>query len=155
VIERKVIERSEIERMIPHRPPFLWIDRVEELEPGARCVAVKFVDPADPIFAGHFPAKPILPGVLLIEAVAQTAGVMLGSSNSEATGGGVALLAAVNRFKFLKPVTPGQELRIETKKLTDVGQMAYISGTVWVEGKRVASGELSVVSAWASEGPRG
>jgi 3-hydroxyacyl-[acyl-carrier-protein] dehydratase len=145
-----VIERSEIETMIPHRPPFLWIDRVEELEPGVRCVAVKFVDPKDPIFAGHFPAKPILPGVLLIEAVAQTAGVMLGSAAARSavgTGARVALLAAVNRFKFFKPVTPGQELRIETKKLTDAGQMAYISGTVWVDGEIVASGELSVVSA--------
>ena len=145
-----MIERSEIETMIPHRPPFLWIDRVEELEPGVRCVAVKFVDPADPIFAGHFPAKPILPGVLLIEAVAQTAGVMLGSAAPQVaarTGGGLALLAAVNRFKFFKPVTPGRELRIETKKLTDAGQMAYISGTVWVDGEMVASGELSVVSA--------
>jgi len=142
-----VIERSEIEAMIPHRPPFLWIDRVEELEPGVRCVAVKFVDPADPIFAGHFPAKPILPGVLLIEAVAQTAGVMLGSAGPQVAGGGVALLAAVNRFKFLKPVSPGKELRIETKKLTNVGQMAYIGGTVWVDGEMVANGELSVVSA--------
>jgi 3-hydroxyacyl-[acyl-carrier-protein] dehydratase len=145
-----VIERSEIETMIPHRPPFLWIDRVEELDPGVRCVAVKFVNPADPIFAGHFPAKPILPGVLLIEAVAQTAGVMLGSAaprDAAGTGARVALLAAVNRFKFLKPVTPGQELRIETKKLTDAGPMAYISGTVWVDGEMVASGELSVVSA--------
>ncbi|HLM81411.1 MAG TPA: 3-hydroxyacyl-ACP dehydratase FabZ [Terriglobales bacterium] len=142
-----MIERSEIETMIPHRPPFLWIDRIEELEPGVRCVAVKFVDPADPIFAGHFPTKPIVPGVLLIEAVAQTAGVMLGSVASQVAGGGVALLAAVNRFKFFKPVTPGRELRIETKKLTDAGQMAYISGTVWVDGEMVASGELSVVSA--------
>jgi len=142
-----VIERSEIETMIPHRPPFLWIDRIEELEPGVRCVAVKFVDPADPIFAGHFPTKPIVPGVLLIEAVAQTAGVMLGSVAPQVARGGVALLAAVNRFKFFKPVTPGRELRIETKKLTDAGQMAYISGTVWVDGDVVASGELSVVSA--------
>ena len=145
-----MIERSEIETMIPHRPPFLWIDRVEELDPGVRCVALKFVDPKDPIFAGHFPAKPILPGVLLIEAVAQTAGVMLGSAaprDAAGTGARVALLAAVNRFKFLKPVTPGQELRIETKKLTDAGPMAYISGTVWVDGEIVASGELSVVSA--------
>jgi 3-hydroxyacyl-[acyl-carrier-protein] dehydratase len=149
-----VIERSEIETMIPHRPPFLWIDRVEELEPGVRCVAVKFVDPADPIFAGHFPAKPILPGVLLIEAVAQTAGVMLGSVAPQATtsagenvGEKLALLAAVNRFKFFKPVTPGQELRIETKKLTDAGKMALITGTVYVDGEIVASGELSVVSA--------
>jgi 3-hydroxyacyl-[acyl-carrier-protein] dehydratase len=145
-----VIERSEIETLIPHRAPFLWIDQVEELEPGVRCVAVKFVDPADPIFAGHFPAKPILPGVLLIEAMAQTAGVMLGSAappGAAATSGGVPLLAAVNRFKFLKPVTPGQQLRIETVKLTEMGLMAYIGGTVWVGAEIVASGELAVVSA--------
>ncbi len=147
MIERRIIERTEIETMIPHRAPFLWIDRVEELEPGVRCVAVKFVDPADPIFVGHFPAKAILPGVFLIEAVAQTAGVMLGSAGPQASGGGVALLAAVNRFKFLKTVTPGQNLRVETKKLTEVGQMACIGGTVWVDGEMVASGELSVVSA--------
>ncbi len=143
-----VMERSEIEALIPHRPPFLWIDRVEELEPGVRCVAVKFVDAANPFFAGHFPAKPILPGIFLIEAVAQTAGVMLGSATPVAVGNtrGVALLAAVNRFKFFKPVTPGQELRVETKKLTEALQMAYIAGTVWVDGEIVANGELSVVS---------
>jgi 3-hydroxyacyl-[acyl-carrier-protein] dehydratase len=142
------MERCEIEALIPHRPPFLWIDRVEELEPGVRCVAVKFVDAANPIFAGHFPAKPILPGIFLIEAVAQTAGVMLGSAAEGAVGsrGGMALLAAVNRFKFLKPVTPGQELRVETKKLTEALQMAYIGGTVWVDGEMVANGELSLVS---------
>jgi 3-hydroxyacyl-[acyl-carrier-protein] dehydratase len=146
----RVIERSEIEKLIPHRPPFLWIDRVEELEPGIRCIGVKFVDPANPVFAGHFPAKPILPGVFLIEAVAQTAGVMLGSAFPEVcakSDGGVALLAAVNRFKFLKPVTPGQTLRVETKKLTEALQMAYIGGTVWVDGEIVAKGELSVVPA--------
>jgi 3-hydroxyacyl-[acyl-carrier-protein] dehydratase len=151
VIKPSAIERSEIEALIPHRPPFLWIDRVEELEPGVRCVAVKFVDPANPVFAGHFPAKPILPGVFLIEAVAQTAGVMLGSATPEASAksndGAVALLAAVNRFKFLKPVTPGQILRVETKKLTEALQMACVGGTVWVDGEIVAKGELSVVSA--------
>ena len=143
----RMMERSEIEALIPHRPPFLWIDWVEELEPGVRCVAVKFVDPANPIFAGHFPTKPILPGIFLIEAVAQTAGVMLGSAAPATVGsaGGVALLAAVNRFKFLKPVTPGQELRIETKKLTEALQMAYLGGTVWADGEMVANGELSVV----------
>jgi 3-hydroxyacyl-[acyl-carrier-protein] dehydratase len=143
------MERSEIETLIPHRPPFLWIDRVEELEPGARCVAVKFVDPANPVFAGHFPAKSILPGVFLIEAVAQTAGVMLGSAvpeGSAKSNPGMALLAAVNHFKFLMPVTPGQTLRIETKKLTEVGSMACIGGTVWVNEEMVANGELSVVT---------
>ncbi len=140
-----MIERDEIQSMIPHRPPFLWIDRIEELEPGERCVAVKFVDPEDPIFTGHFPARPVLPGVLIIEAVAQTAGVMLGSSTSQRAAG-IALLAAVNRFKFLKQVTPGEQLRIETVKLTGAGKMALISGTVYVGEEIVASGELSVVS---------
>jgi 3-hydroxyacyl-[acyl-carrier-protein] dehydratase len=109
---------------------------------------VKFIDPENPIFAGHFPDKPILPGVLLIEAVAQTAGVMLGSAASQSADkntGGVALLAAVNRFKFFKPVTPGQEVRVETKKLTEAGRMAYIGAAVWVGGDLVANGELSVV----------
>ena len=151
MIKPRVMERSEIETLIPHRSPFLWIDRVEELEPGVRCVAVKFVDPANPVFAGHFPAKPILPGVFLIEAVAQTAGVMLGSATPEVSAkgneGAVALLAAVNRFKFLKPVTPGQTLRVETKKLTEALQMACIGGTVWVDGEMVANGELTVVSS--------
>lgn len=143
------MERSEIEAFIPHRAPFLWIDRVEELEPGVRCVAVKFLDPAIPIFSGHFPAKPVFPGVLLIEAVAQTAGVMLGSAAPQSAGkglGGVALLAAINRFKFLKPVTPGQELRIETKKLTEAGQLVCVGGTVWVGEEMVANGELTLVS---------
>lgn len=146
----RALEQVEIETLIPHRPPFLWIDRVEELEAGVRCVAVKFIDPENPMFAGHFPAKPILPGVLLIEAMAQTAGVMLGSAAPQAADESmerVALLAAVNRFKFLKPVMPGQELRIETKKLTEVGQLACIGGTVSVGGEMVASGELSVVTA--------
>jgi len=141
-----VINRSEIEKIIPHRPPFLFIDSVEELEPGLRCVAWMSVKANDPIFAGHFPTRPILPGVLIIEAVGQTAAVMMASAAS--TGAiGDALLAAVNRFKFVKPVFPGQAVRIETKKLTAVGTMAYISGTASVDGVIVASGELSVVCA--------
>ena len=140
-----MMERNEIEKIIPHRPPFLWIDRVEELEPGIRCVAWLTVDAGNPVFQGHFPARPILPGVLMIEAVAQTAAVMMGAATpGEAMG--TALLAAVNRFKFFKPVTPGTPLRIETSKLTEAGKMAYIVGSVSAEGEKVASGELSVVS---------
>ncbi|MGA3161362.1 MAG: 3-hydroxyacyl-ACP dehydratase FabZ [Terracidiphilus sp.] len=140
-----MIEREEIEKIIPHRAPFLWIDRVEELEPGVRCVAWLTVDAGNPIFAGHFPGRPILPGVLIIEAVAQTAAVMMGSATPAETMG-TALLAAVNRFKFFKPVAPGTALRIETTKLTQAGTMACIEGTVSLLGEKVASGELSVVS---------
>jgi 3-hydroxyacyl-[acyl-carrier-protein] dehydratase len=140
-----VIEPIEIEKIIPHRPPFLWIDRVEELEPGRRCVAWLTVDAANPLFAGHFPGRPILPGVLLIEAVAQTAAVMLGATApAEAVGG--ALLASVNRFRFFQPVAPNTPLRIETSTLTQAGTMAIIQGTITVHGEKVASGELSVVT---------
>lgn len=140
-----MIDRSQIESLIPHRAPFLWIDQIAELEPGARCVALKYVDPAEPFFAGHFPAQPVLPGVFLIEAMAQTSGVMLGSASSKAEG--IPKLAAVNRFKFLKVVAPGSELRIETRKLTEAGSMACVEGTVRVGDEIVARGELTVVSA--------
>jgi 3-hydroxyacyl-[acyl-carrier-protein] dehydratase len=140
------MDRDQIEAIIPHRPPSLWIDRVEELEPGIRCVAWKFIDSKNPAFDGHFPAKPILPGIFLIEAMAQTAGVMMGSQTHDEPEG-VPMLAAVNRFKFLKPVLPGQEVRIETRKLTEAGAMAYIEGTLSVQGETVARGELSVVAA--------
>jgi 3-hydroxyacyl-[acyl-carrier-protein] dehydratase len=130
--------------MIPHRPPFLFLDRVEELEPGVRCVAWMSMDAEDAIFTGHFPTRPIMPGVLLIEAVAQAAAVMMAASATEGAIGN-ALLAAVHHFKFLKPVIPGQSVRIETKKLTEAGPMFYIGGTVFVDGVTVASGELSIV----------
>jgi 3-hydroxyacyl-[acyl-carrier-protein] dehydratase len=138
--------RDDIEKLIPHRAPFLWIDGVEELQPGAFCLAWKRIDANSPAFAGHFPSNPVLPGVFLIEAIAQTACVMLASA-AQPELDALPLLAAVNRFKFLKPVKPGQELRIVTRKLTEAGKMAYIEGTVSVAGEVVARGELSVVSA--------
>jgi 3-hydroxymyristoyl/3-hydroxydecanoyl-(acyl carrier protein) dehydratase len=140
------MERIDIENIIPHRAPFLWIDRVEELDPGVRCAAVKWIDPEEPALRGHFPTRPILPGIFLIEAMAQTAGVMLGAA-APPEPGATPLLAAVNRFKFLKPVLPGQELRIVTTKLTEVGRMACIEGKVIVNGVTVAVGELTVLSA--------
>ena len=141
-----MIERSEIEKMIPHRAPFLFIDRVEELEPGVRCVAWMWMEPVEAIFAAHFPGRPILPGVIMIEAVAQTAAIMMSAATSRGAVGET-LLAAVNRFKFLKPNVHGQQVCIETTKLTDAGNMMYIGGTVSVNGTIVATGELSVVCA--------
>src|SRR5579864_1812341 len=138
------MNRSQIESLIPHRAPFLWIDQIAELEPGTRCVALKYIDPGEPFFAGHFPSQAVLPGVFLIEAVAQTSGVMMGAGAAKSQG--IPKLAAVNRFKFLKIVTPGSELRIETRTLTEAGGMACIEGIVRVGNEIVARGELTVVS---------
>lgn len=149
-----MLDKEQILKLIPHRPPFLWIDSIVELDAGVRCVALKFVDPAEPLFAGHFPGDAILPGVILIEAAAQTAGVMMGSCERDApqpdgapTAVGSCRLGAVNRFKFLKPVRPGSELRIETRKVSEVGPMAYIEATLWVGVDPVAKGELALVSS--------
>jgi 3-hydroxymyristoyl/3-hydroxydecanoyl-(acyl carrier protein) dehydratase len=149
-----VLNKRQILDLIPHRPPFLWIDRVAELDAGVRCVALKFVDPSEVLFEGHFPGNPILPGVIIIEAAAQTAAVMLGSQThaNHAASSGIGasrnrLLAAVNRFKFLKPVKPGSELRIETRKVSELGAMAYVAVTVHVDSDLIARGELAVTSA--------
>jgi 3-hydroxyacyl-[acyl-carrier-protein] dehydratase len=148
------MDQREIAKRIPHRAPFLWIDRIVELEPGVRCVTLKSIDPAEPFFAGHFPGKAILPGVFLIEAVAQTTGVMLSGSGEKGSvptaderAEHIPLLVTVDRFKFLKPVAPGSELRIETRKLAEIGPMVRVMGTVHVGSEVVAKGELSVVSS--------
>jgi len=134
----------EIEAILPHRAPFLWIDRVESVEPGVRCVASKRIDPRAPFFAGHFPGDPILPGVFLVEAAAQTAGVMMGASGS--AKGAERRLAAINQFKFRRPVYPGATVEIETRLLVEREGMALVSAVITVAGEVVASGQLTVVS---------
>jgi len=148
-----VLDKKKILELIPHRPPFLWIDSVAELEAGVRCVALKFVDPAEALFEGHFPGNAILPGVLIIEAAAQTAAVMLGRSpvqrsvqENEHAAAGSHLLGAVHRFKFLKPVRPGSELRIETVKVAQLESIASVEASVWVGDIQVAKGEFTVLA---------
>ena len=148
-----VLDKDEVQAIIPHRPPFLWIDRVEELKPGEHCIAVAFIDPANPIFSGHFPGNAILPGVLIIESAAQTAAVMLGSVETEAEApapqinrNDTHLLASVNKFRFLKPVKPGDTMRIEISKIGELGTMVSVEAMIWVEKEVVAKGELIVLT---------
>jgi 3-hydroxyacyl-[acyl-carrier-protein] dehydratase len=136
--------RQDIEAILPHREPFVWVDRVIDIVPGQSCHAVTDVDPAAPFFSGHFPGDPILPGVFLIEAAAQTAGVMLGAGSAGPQGRH--LLAAVNQFKFLKPVLPGATIHIETRTLIERDGMAVVAATLTVDGDAVATGQLTVVS---------
>jgi len=132
-----------IEELIPHRPPFLWIQRVEQLEAGARCVTSRRLEPDEPIFAGHFPGDPLLPGVILIEASAQTAGVMLGARLGKRPE--VALLAGVNHFKFIQQVRPGDVVEFETRLTLEALGMAVVAATVRVASEVVATGEITVV----------
>src|SRR5512143_1905251 len=123
----------DIEALIPHRPPSLWLDRIDEIEPGVRCVASKSLPVDAPCFAGHVPGHPILPGVFLVEAAAQAAGVMLAAGVSASTHGGApesALLASINVFKFVKPVLPGSTLEITVRRRGEVGRLIQVAATI-------------------------
>ena len=110
-----VLGIEEIKKLLPHRHPFLLIDRVENIVPGESCTAYKNVSYDAWFFQGHFPNAPIMPGVLIIEAMAQAAGVLALSSVSNNDSPDSVLFASINNAKFKKPVVPGDTLRIEVK----------------------------------------
>lgn len=107
------MEAREIMEVIPHRQPMLMVDRIIELEPGQRAVGIKCVTANEPIFQGHYPGNPIFPGVLILEAMAQTGAVALMVQPEFA--GKVPLFAGVDRCKFRRPVFPGDQLRLEVE----------------------------------------
>ena len=132
---------NEIQEILPHRYPFLLIDRVTELEPGVRATAYKCVSANEPFFQGHFPSFPVMPGVLILEALAQTGAVSMLSL--EENKGKIALFAGLNNVKFKKQVIPGDilELKCEIKK--SFGKMGVGEAVATVGGKVAAKAELT------------
>lgn len=130
---------EEIERILPHRFPFRMVDRVDDLEPGVRAVGVKFVSADEPWAAGHFPGHPILPGVLVAEALAQVAGIIALTANPDHAGKPVYLLG-YDKLRFRKPVRPGDELRLTVSVSDKRRKMWFFEGTATVNGERVADG---------------
>jgi 3-hydroxyacyl-[acyl-carrier-protein] dehydratase len=129
-----------IRDILPHRYPMLLVDRIEELEP-ERVVGVKNVTANEPFFDGHFPEYPVMPGVLIVEAMAQVAGVLVLSQIPDRHKK-LVLLASVEQAKFRKPVRPGDQLRIEMKVLKRKETVAKMSGTACVNGALVAEAEM-------------
>ena len=125
----------EILKVLPHRYPFLLVDRVVEFEPGHRVSALKNVSYNEPFFQGHWPGRPIMPGVLIIEALAQAAGVLIGHGQPR---GKVALLASIDKVKLRRPVVPGDQLRLDVDGLRLKGKAAQVRGVARV-GDRVAA----------------
>ena len=132
---------KEIMSIIPHRPPFLLIDKVLSLEPGKKITAVKNVTMNEPFFVGHFPNEPVMPGVLIVEAMAEAGAVILLSL--EQFKGKIAYFGAINNAKFRGMVTPGDTLKIEVE-ITKIRKSAGIGmGIAYVGDKKVAEGELT------------
>lgn len=136
-----LLSTKEIMEIIPHRQPFLLIDTIEEMEPGLRAVAKKCVSYNEPYFAGHFPKEPVMPGVLIIEALAQTGAVAILSL--EENRGKTAYFAAINSAKFKKKVVPGDVLRLETEIIKSKGPMGIGRATAWVDDKIAVQAELT------------
>lgn len=132
---------KQIEEIIPHRHPFLLVDYIEDYEPGQYAVGYKCVTFREDFFRGHFPQEPVMPGVLTIEALAQTGAVAILSE--EANKGKIAYFGGINKCKFKGKVVPGDKLRLETRIIKRKGPIGIGEATASVDGKVVVSAELT------------
>ncbi len=132
------IDTDGVMRMIPHRYPFLMIDRIVDLIPGVGATGIKNVSINEPYFQGHFPGRPVMPGVLLIEAMAQTAAVVVVHSLGEQFQGKLVYFMSVENARFRKPVLPGSTLHIHVTRQHNRGNVWKFSGEAKVDGTLVA-----------------
>jgi 3-hydroxyacyl-[acyl-carrier-protein] dehydratase len=144
------MEIEEILRAIPHRFPFLLVDRVVEVQPGARILAYKNVTINEGFFQGHFPGRPIMPGVLILEAMAQAAALLVYRSVDQPLDGSQIFFMSIDRAKFRRPVVPGDRLTLDIEVLRQKMSVWRFRGLATVDGERAAEAEL--MAKWAREG---
>ena len=136
-----IIGVKEIMKIIPHRQPMLLVDRVEIVEEDKKAIGFKGVTYNEPYFAGHFPQEPVMPGVLIMEAMAQTTAVLL--LNKEEMRGKVGYYAGINKAKFRKKVVPGSMLRMEVEVTRQRGPLAVAYGKAYTDEGLAAEGEMT------------
>jgi beta-hydroxyacyl-ACP dehydratase FabZ len=146
------LEISEIQEILPHRYPFLLVDRIEELEIGKRVVGIKNVTINEPFFQGHFPGRPIMPGVLIIEAMAQVGGVLAFKSAQE-QGCKLVYFMGIDKAKFRRPVVPGDQLRFVIDVLRARHPYWKMRGEAYVESALVCEAELMAMITDGSSPP--
>jgi len=136
---------KDIIKILPHRPPFLFVDMITELELGERVVGIKNVTIDEPFFEGHFPGNPIMPGVLVIEAMAQVGGILAKLSVPESMnleGGKAIYFAAIDKVKFRKPIVPGDQILFELTAIRKGTKIWKMKGKAMVNKEIVAEAEL-------------
>lgn len=145
-----LLDVNEIMKILPHRYPFLMVDRIIELEHGKRCVGIKNVTINEPFFQGHFPGHPVMPGVLIIEAMAQVAGIMASLASDESTRKKVTYFISIDSARFRKPVLPGDQLRIEIETTMNRRGIWGVDGKVYVGETLVTDAALKATFADAA-----
>lgn len=152
VSEMSVLNTKQIMEIIPHRHPFLLIDTIEELEPGKRAVGRKCVTYNEPFFAGHFPGEPIMPGVLIVEALAQAGAVSILSLPENK--GKLVLFGGIKNARFKERVVPGDVLMLETVLTRVKGPVGVGEGRAYVDGRLVAGAEITFMLTEAQKGAK-
>jgi len=145
-METVVLDTREIQRLLPHRYPFLLVDRIIELEPRIRIVGIKQVSIGEPFFQGHFPDAPVMPGVLIVEALAQV-GAILALREIEDRDSKLVLFSGINSARFRAPVTPGDTLRLEVTAIRIGSRVQRMRGEASVNGRIVADADIMSVVA--------
>lgn len=145
--EKKIYNIDEIMKLLPHRYPFLLVDKVEVEEPGVKGVGIKNVTMNEEFFQGHFPNNPVMPGVLQIEAMAQSAGVLTSSAAGESDGDGKnsVLFMSIDGVKFRKPVRPGDQLKMHIEKLKERHNVFVYKGQSFVDDVLVSEAEFTAM----------
>lgn len=140
------LDIEEIMRLLPHRFPFLLVDRVVSYEPNKTISAYKNVTYNEPYFQGHFPSRPVMPGVLILEAIAQTGGLLYMLSREEIIEGQLFYFISADKVKFRKPVVPGDRLDFEISVLRIGGQTWKFQGVAFVDGAKAAEAVILAVA---------
>ncbi len=136
---------ARVMKLLPHRYPFLLIDRIRDMDRDESCVGIKNVTINEPFFQGHFPLYPVMPGVLIIEAIAQTAGALCVHNAGKEDIPQIVYFMGIDKAKFRKPVVPGDQLLLHVKKIRSRGPVWRFYGEAKVDGQLVAEAEISAM----------
>ena len=141
----EVINIDQIKKMIPHRAPILLIDRVEHVVLDSEATGIKAVSGNEPYFAGHFPDFPVMPGVLIVEALAQTAAVLVAATMPDLAQGKLVFFTTIEKARFRQPVRPGDVIKLHAVKNTSKGPLWKFAGKATVDGKLVAEADFGAM----------
>ena len=149
--ENMRIDYAEVMRRLPHRFPFLLVDRAEDFVAGVSITGIKNVSHNEPFFQGHFPIDPVMPGVLIVESMAQTGALLMSKTLDVAVEGKVILFMSIDGVRFRKPARPGDQLRLMVKVTRQRGDIFKFRGETFIDGKLAAEADFAAMVATVAD----